>query len=111
MILYEIKEIRPEFGRFAEALVAATTAINGALCSLPNLKKGGKTIEDCCRVIHESEKRGDEILRSALARLFREEKDPMLVIKWKGIFERLERASDSCERVADIIEGIVIEAS
>jgi predicted phosphate transport protein (TIGR00153 family) len=111
MILYEIIEIRPEFSRFADILVTATTAINGALSSLSDLKKGNKAISDCCRVIHETEKKGDEILRSALARLFKEEKDPILVIKWKGIFERLERASDSCERVADIIEGIVIEAS
>jgi uncharacterized protein len=111
MILYEIKEIRPEFNAFAEVLVVSTTAIHEAVRNLSNLKKGAKAIDDSCRIIHETEEKGDDILRSALARLFREEKDPILVIKWKGIFERLERASDSCERVADIIEGIVIEAS
>jgi predicted phosphate transport protein (TIGR00153 family) len=111
MILYEIKEIRPEFNYFAEILTVATMAIHEAVRNLSDLKKGEKAIEDSCRIIHETEKKGDEILRSALARLFREEKDPILVIKWKGIFERLERASDSCEKVADIIEGIVIEAS
>ena len=43
--------------------------------------------------------------------LFEEEKDPFMVIKWKEIFERLERATDRCQETAHIISGIVIEAS
>ena len=43
--------------------------------------------------------------------LFEEEKDPVMVIKWKEIFERLELATDRCQETAHIISGIVIEAS
>ncbi len=44
-----------------------------------------------------------------MARLFREEKDPIELIKWKDILEYIERATDRCEDVADITEGIVLE--
>ncbi|MBI5869202.1 MAG: DUF47 domain-containing protein, partial [candidate division Zixibacteria bacterium] len=44
-------------------------------------------------------------------RLFRDTVDPVLLIQWKEIFERLEKAVDRCEDVANIVEGVVIEAS
>ena len=44
-----------------------------------------------------------------MARLFDEEKDPVTIIKWKEIYENLEIATDRCEDVANIIEGIVLE--
>jgi len=46
-----------------------------------------------------------------LARLFQEEKDPVAIIKWKEIYELLERATDRCEDVANVIEGVVLENS
>ena len=55
------------------------------------------------------ENEGDEILRGALADLFREAKDPIVVIKWKEIYEALENATDRCEDVANVIEGVVLE--
>jgi len=111
LILYEITDIWPELKQFAEVLVKATTEIDRAVGQLRNRNKGKLIIEDCCQAIHEAENEADRILRSSLARLFREEKEPLLVIKWKEIIERLEKASDRCEDVANIIEGIVIEAS
>ena len=51
----------------------------------------------------------DAILRRSVARLFKEEKDPIVVIKWKEIYENLENASDRCEDVANIIEGVILE--
>jgi uncharacterized protein Yka (UPF0111/DUF47 family) len=51
----------------------------------------------------------DREFRDALGRLFDEVKDPILVIKWKEIYEHLEDASDKCEDVADILESIAIK--
>jgi hypothetical protein len=48
-------------------------------------------------------------LRRSVARLFKEEKDPITVIKWKEIYENLENATDRCEDVANIIEGVILE--
>jgi predicted phosphate transport protein (TIGR00153 family) len=59
--------------------------------------------------INRHENEGDRILRQALASLFEAGIDPMLVIRWKDIFERLEDAVDATERVSNILEGIVIK--
>jgi len=111
MMLYELTDLRPEMKNFTEVLIKATTEIDVAIGNLRDMKKGAKAIEKCCRAIYEAENAGDQVLRTALARLFKEETDGVLVIKWKDIFERLETATDRCEDVANIIEGIVIEAS
>ncbi|HEU4429794.1 MAG TPA: DUF47 family protein, partial [Myxococcota bacterium] len=59
--------------------------------------------------INRLENEGDQILRRAVARLFKESKDAIEVIKWKEIYENLEAATDRCEDVANIIEGVVLE--
>ncbi|SYZ72090.1 conserved hypothetical protein [Candidatus Zixiibacteriota bacterium] len=111
MILYELTTPRPEFKLFTEVLTTATQEINGAIHHLREMKKSEKTIEKYCRAIYEAENRGDQVLRAALAALFNDEKEAGPVIKWKDIFERMEVAIDRCEDVANIVEGIVIEAS
>jgi uncharacterized protein len=59
--------------------------------------------------VHRLENEGDRIVRSAIASLFEEGIDPMVVLRWKDIFERLEDAVDATERTADVLEGIVIK--
>jgi uncharacterized protein Yka (UPF0111/DUF47 family) len=70
-----------------------------------------EAIKEACVAIYGYENEADSVLRKALARLFKDEADPITVIKWKEIFEILELASDRCEDVANIIQGITIEAS
>ncbi|MFZ1685221.1 MAG: DUF47 family protein [Candidatus Zixiibacteriota bacterium] len=111
MMLYELTEFRPELILFTQVLVRATTEIDAAVGNLRNLPKGMDAIEKACRGIYDAENEADQILRSALARLFKEEHETVLIIKWKEIFERLEKATDRCEEVANIVQGVVIEAS
>jgi len=59
--------------------------------------------------VNRLENDGDRVMREALASLFQQGIDPMLVIRWKDIFERLEDAIDACETTANILEGIVIK--
>jgi uncharacterized protein len=61
--------------------------------------------------VNRLENDGDRITREAMAALFDNGIDPMVVIRWKDIYERLENAIDACETVANIIEGIVIKNS
>ena len=61
--------------------------------------------------VNRLENEGDKITREAVASLFDAPIDPMVVIRWKDLFERLEAAIDSTERVAYILEGIVIKNS
>ncbi|MCL5270793.1 MAG: DUF47 family protein [bacterium] len=110
IVLYEITQMRSESRSLAEVLVKASREIEQAVHNLRNMKHPEKVKENCI-AIYQLENEGDAILRSALVRLFKEEKDAVLVIKWKEIYERLEKATDRCEQVANIISGVVIEAS
>ena len=111
MMLYDMTEMRPEFKQFTEVLVKATLELERAVCGLRHVNRDSQAIQKSCIAISDVENEADRILRSGLARLFREERDPMVVIKWKEIFERLEKAVDRCEDVANIVEGVVIEVS
>jgi predicted phosphate transport protein (TIGR00153 family) len=111
MAIYNIKEIRPEARELAHVLVEASVQLGEALKLMRNMKDA-ESIKVACIKVHDLENKGDEILRNALARLFREEEgNPILVIKWNELFEILESAVDKCEDAADVIEGVVIEAS
>src|SRR3954449_4261424 len=59
--------------------------------------------------INRLENDGDRVTREAMASLFDNGIDPMVVIRWKDLYERLENAIDSTERVANVLEGIVIK--
>jgi uncharacterized protein Yka (UPF0111/DUF47 family) len=61
--------------------------------------------------VNRLENEGDRLTREAVASLFDARIDPMVVIRWKDIFERLEAGIDSTEHVADILYGIVIKNS
>jgi predicted phosphate transport protein (TIGR00153 family) len=106
--LYEIKEATPEAKEMARVLVRSAEAVKGAVDMLHNLKDP-ETIRASCIEINRLENECDTLLRLATARLFKEERDPLMVIKWKEIYENIEDATDRCEDVANVIEGVVIE--
>jgi uncharacterized protein Yka (UPF0111/DUF47 family) len=108
--LYDIKVLREEVEMAAELLVKATSEIGSAL-RLMRSTDNIQAVKACCVTIYGYENEADTVLRKALARLFNDEPNPITVIKWKEIFEILELASDRCEDVANIIQGIMIEAS
>lgn len=110
IMLYEITETRPEAQALASVLVRATEEIQLALPGLRNMKNAEEIKQHCGR-LYELENEGDNIMRNALAKLFKEEANPITLIKWKELYERLEKATDRCEAVASIIQSIVIEAS
>jgi len=106
--LYEIKDMTPEVKDLADVLVRAAEEVAHACSLLRNMKNAEAIIKDCID-INRLENEADAILRNAVARLFKEEKDPITIIKWKEVYEHLENATDRCEDVANIIEGVVLE--
>ena len=66
-------------------------------------------VQEHCIEINRLENRIDRIFRDALGKLFDDIKDPLLIIKWKEIYEHLEDASDRCEDVANVLESIVLK--
>jgi uncharacterized protein Yka (UPF0111/DUF47 family) len=88
----------------AEILVAASDDVAHALAALG--AGDGAALAPALREIHRLESEGDRILREGLACLFANGIDPMVVIRWKDIFESLESSVDACQTVANLIEGI-----
>jgi predicted phosphate transport protein (TIGR00153 family) len=110
LALYELTVMTPELGRMAQSLLASAERVLEAVTALRDFKNPEAILAKCVE-INRLENETDGILRAALARLFREEKDPITIIKWKEIYELIETATDRCEDVANIIEGVVLENS
>jgi uncharacterized protein Yka (UPF0111/DUF47 family) len=108
VMLYELHEMTAPVRALADVLVRSTEAVAVAVSGLSNLKQADRILQACIEV-NRLENEGDEILRSALAELFRGAADPLLVLKWKEVYEALENATDRCEDVANVIEGVVLE--
>jgi len=105
--LYKIEAPMEQSQQLAQILLEASRQIAEAM---PRLR-GFKDMSHHTVEIHRLENDGDRVVREAVASLFDNGIDPMFVIRWKDIFERLEAAIDACERVANILEGIVIKNS
>jgi predicted phosphate transport protein (TIGR00153 family) len=105
--LYKIEAPMSQAQELAKVLHAAGRQIAEAM---PRLR-GFKDMSHYTVEINRLENDGDRITREAIASLFDNGIDPMVVIRWKDIFERLEEAIDATEHVANILEGIAIKNS
>jgi len=108
VMLYDLTEMKAPARALADVLVRSSEAMAVAVGGLNNLKKADGILQACIEV-NRLENEGDDILRAALAELFRGATDPLLVLKWKEVYEALENATDRCEDVANVIEGLVLE--
>jgi predicted phosphate transport protein (TIGR00153 family) len=103
--LFQIEAPTDQSQRMAAVLHEATRQIDEAIPRLRNLSDVHPfTVE-----VNRLENEGDRILREAVATLFQHGIDPMMVIRWKDIYERLESAIDATETAVNIMEGIVIK--
>src|SRR3954453_6292721 len=105
--LYRIEAPMEQAVRMSHILVQATRQVSEAL---PRMR-GFKDLSHYTVEINRLENDGDRVVREAMASLFDHGIDPMVVIRWKDIYERLEQAIDACEHVANVLEGIVIKNS
>jgi predicted phosphate transport protein (TIGR00153 family) len=103
--LYKITRIRPGARRLADIICESTDRICEALAAL---EKRTGVLEIAARV-NQLEREADRVHQDAIVALFDEERDPITVIKWKEIFDFLEAATDRCEDVGNLIEGIVVK--
>lgn len=105
--LYNIEAPMEQAQRQAHILMQACRHISQAMPRMRDFKDiSHYTVE-----IHRLENEGDRVTREAIASLFDNGIDPMVVIRWKDLFERLEEAIDATERVANTLSGIVIKNS
>lgn len=103
--LYKIEAPMDQAQQLADVLEEAARNIAESLQRLSRMRDLHHYFVEVNRLENE----GDRITREALASLFEGGIDPLLVIRWKDVFERLEQAIDACETAANIIEGIVVK--
>jgi hypothetical protein len=106
--LYEVETMWQGTKDLADVLVRSTETVEQAINGLRDMRNA-EAIRQRCIEVNRLENEADTILRNTIAGLFRKEKDPILVIKWKEVYEILEAASDRCEDVANVIEGVILE--
>ncbi len=109
-VLYDLTRTTSECRELASVIVRSAEQIAAALGGMRYVR-GDRGVLERCIEINRLENEGDTILRTALGKLFRTEKDPITLIKWKEIYELLEQATDRCEDVANIIESIILQKS
>jgi predicted phosphate transport protein (TIGR00153 family) len=105
LVLYKIEAPMDQAQVLASLLLDACRQIAQGMPRLRNFDSIAHFVVE----IHRLENEGDRVSREAVASLFETGIDPMVVIRWKDVFDRLEGAIDASERVADVLESIVIK--
>jgi predicted phosphate transport protein (TIGR00153 family) len=103
--LYQIEAVRPDARVLTRIIKASADQIVTALKALE--KKTG--VAEPAVEINRLENEADRAHQAAVRRLFEEERDPIAIIKWKEILDFLEGATDRCEDVANVLEGVVVK--
>jgi uncharacterized protein len=108
IVLYDLKATTAEACKLASLCVSCCEQVRRATELLRNMGNA-ESIRGICTEVDKLESEADHVMRSAIARLFREENDVKNLIKLRSIYELLEAVTDACEDVANLIEGIVVE--
>ena len=103
--LYQIAHVRPDARELARLVKVSAEQVVIAMKALE--RRTG--ISTPAVEINRLENEADRAHQIALRRLFEEERDPITIIKWKEVLDFLEAATDRCEDVANVLEGVVVK--
>ena len=106
-ILYKVPSLRPEALQIAQVIQQQVQQVQQMIPKLRHLRH--EHVLEHCIEINRLENVGDRILRDAIAALFDGTPDPITVIKWRGLYELLEEATDKCQDIANTVEAIVLK--
>jgi len=103
--VYGVETTTRQSLQLCELLVAATGELSGMLGRLKGLRGSAPEIEEIDRIEHEA----DELSRSAVSSLFADSRiDPVIVIRWKDIYDGLEEALDACKTASHLVRNVLI---
>jgi hypothetical protein len=103
--LYRVEAPMDQAIALTDTLAVAGQEVARAMASLDDLNRAMPHLHEIKRLENE----GDRLLREGLTALFEGGVDPMVVIRWKDIFERVEEGIDACDRVAHLLRGIAVK--
>jgi predicted phosphate transport protein (TIGR00153 family) len=109
MLLYKVKTPPKGARDLSDIIVQITTEVGRAVPQLRRNKVQTQEILSFCVEINRLENLADKVYRSALTELFDDTSDIAGVIKWREIYEQMENATDRCEDVADVLEGVALK--
>ena len=101
----QITEVRPGAKRLASVVCDAVDRVAEAVAAL---ERRDGVLELAARV-SQLEHEADRVHQDSIVELFDQERDPIAVIKWKEIFDFLEAATDRCEDVGNLVEGVIVK--
>ena len=104
---YALDSVPPTMVELCRIVTHCTQSLEAALIALSNR---GPLMEHCIEV-NRLEEEADQVLRTAITQLFREEKNPIHLLKLKEIYEFLEATTDRCEDVSDVLQNIQVKNS
>ena len=107
--MYNVKKLREGITEFSFLTIQILEELKKLMCLIINMKSNTKKINDCVIKINDIENKGDDLYVQIISELFKKEENPIEVIKWKDIFLYLENTLDQCEKVANIVEGVIIK--
>jgi len=108
MKLYKLDPGNEYFSQFIDVIDQSSVALSNAVKHMHDTKRARRVLDHCIEV-NRLENVGDQIRETAISQLFETEKDPIMVIKWKEMYEVAESTLDKCEHVAKVIEGILVK--
>ncbi len=108
MLIYKIDQPTQRAKELADVIVVAAAEIERAMPLLRHRSELKKVLEHCVE-LNRLENMADKIFRSALGELFEDTKDTAYIIKWREIYEHMESATDRCEDVANVLEGVALK--
>jgi uncharacterized protein len=108
MFIYKIKSPKERAKELAGIIVQSTVEVEKAVSGLRK-KSAFKQILEHCVEINRLENMADRVYRAAIGELFEDASDITQIIKWREIYEHMESATDKCEDVADVLEGVALK--
>ena len=109
IVIYHTGDAREGALRLTKLLIESTAEIKRAAALLNAISKNQAELLAITSKIDKLESEGDHVFRGELAYLFEYVKDPIELIKWKDLLEGLEETLDHCERMADLLKGVVMK--
>ncbi len=110
MYMYNVTALRPEVKEFTSLIVRCCKALAEAAAEFHNFRKSD-ILRDKIIEVNALEEEGDKIYVEAMRKLYTEEADPVAIIAWTTMYDRLEKCCDCCEDIADIMEQVVMKNS
>jgi len=109
-LMYNVESITDSARVFSQLIIKSCDALTEAVRELKHFKKVNN-IHEKIRKVNELEHEGDDLYHSSVKSLFKDNHDPLFVIKWREIYRKLESVLDVCEDLANSILGVVLKNS